>query len=147
LSESLREIPSGLGGARFEVEVEVEEASEPRRDVSLSFNITSLTTIPKMSSESSLPTSLTGMLTLRIARADEEDALTASLDLLRRLPPNRVTENLDSLVTILPDLTDDLLSSVDQPLKVQSDRENGGKDYLVSTPPTTIPPRRSGTRG
>ncbi|GAA5883140.1 hypothetical protein JCM16303_006110 [Sporobolomyces ruberrimus] len=63
--------------------------------------------------------------------SNEEDALTASLDLLRRLPPNRVTSNLDSLVEILPDLADDLLSSVDQPLKVQSDRENGGKDYLI----------------
>ncbi|GAA6021179.1 hypothetical protein JCM11491_001597 [Sporobolomyces phaffii] len=61
----------------------------------------------------------------------EEDALTASLDLLRRLPPNRVTENLDSLVSILPDLADDLLGSVDQPLTVESDRNPGGKDYLI----------------
>ncbi|GAA5990017.1 hypothetical protein JCM5350_002369, partial [Sporobolomyces pararoseus] len=61
----------------------------------------------------------------------EEESLTASLDLLRRLPPQKVSQNLDSLVTILPDLGDDLLSSVDQPLRVVEDRENGGKEYLV----------------
>lgn len=63
----------------------------------------------------------------------EEESLTASLDLLRRLPPQKVSQNLDSLVTILPDLGDDLLSSVDQPLRVVEDRENGGKEYLVSS--------------
>ncbi|GAA6063059.1 hypothetical protein JCM10212_003004 [Sporobolomyces blumeae] len=61
----------------------------------------------------------------------DEDALTASLDLLRRLPPQAIEHNLDLLVSILPDLADDLLSSVDQPLKVQHDAATGGKDYLV----------------
>ncbi|GAA5912105.1 F-actin-capping protein subunit beta [Sporobolomyces salmoneus] len=63
--------------------------------------------------------------------SNEEDALTASLDLLRRLPPNNVSDNLDTLVNILPDLADDLLSSVDQPLRVESDKLGGGKDYLI----------------
>ncbi|GAA5837979.1 hypothetical protein JCM11251_006815 [Rhodosporidiobolus azoricus] len=60
-----------------------------------------------------------------------DEALSASLDLLRRLPPQSVSNNLDKLVDILPDLADDLLSSVDQPLRVQVDREASGKEYLV----------------
>ncbi|GAA5928859.1 hypothetical protein JCM1841_001275 [Sporobolomyces salmonicolor] len=58
-----------------------------------------------------------------------EDSLTASLDLLRRLPPQSIESNLDLLVNILPDLADDLLSSVDQPLKVQVD--DTAREYLV----------------
>ncbi|GAA5843510.1 hypothetical protein JCM3766R1_004354 [Sporobolomyces carnicolor] len=61
--------------------------------------------------------------------SNEEDALTASLDLLRRLPPNRVSDNLNKLVDLLPDLADDLLSSVDQPLEVVS--TTGSRDYLI----------------
>ena len=60
-----------------------------------------------------------------------DDPLTASLDLLRRLPPQQVTQNLALLSdTVLPDLADDLLSSVDQPLQVKVD--SSSKEYLVS---------------
>ncbi|KAM0755075.1 F-actin capping protein beta subunit [Meredithblackwellia eburnea MCA 4105] len=59
----------------------------------------------------------------------EEDTLSSVLDLCRRLPPNNIAHNLDLLVTLLPDIADDLLSSVDQPLKVQRDKD--GRDYLV----------------
>ena len=62
----------------------------------------------------------------------DDEQLTAALDLCRRLPPQSITSNLESLIQLLPEeLGDDLLSSVDQPLKVKTDGENGGKDYLV----------------
>ncbi|GEM10936.1 WASH complex, F-actin capping protein, beta subunit [Rhodotorula toruloides] len=59
-----------------------------------------------------------------------EDPLTASLDLLRRLPPQQIAQNLALLTdTLLPDLADDLLSSVDQPLAVKVD--SSSREYLV----------------
>ncbi|KAF8525942.1 F-actin capping protein beta subunit [Hysterangium stoloniferum] len=58
------------------------------------------------------------------------DIVDSMLDLMRRLPPTRVEENVASLVSICPDYEDDLLSSVDQPLKVMTDRTTG-KEYLA----------------
>lgn len=52
------------------------------------------------------------------------------LDLMRRLPPIHVEENVASLVAMCPDYADDLLGSVDQPLKVMTDRATG-KEYLA----------------
>jgi hypothetical protein len=60
----------------------------------------------------------------------EEDPLTACLDLTRRLPPQAIESNLELLCSVLPDLADDLLGSVDQPLKIKVD--GGGRQYLVS---------------
>ena len=58
------------------------------------------------------------------------DLLDSMLDLMRRLPPTHVEENVASLVAICPDYADDLLGSVDQPLKLMTDRATG-KDYLA----------------
>jgi len=69
-----------------------------------------------------------------------DDSLASCLDLMRRLPPQKVQQNLDLLIDIVPDLADDILSSVDQPLQVQQDQS--GRDYLVSvssTPPVGVP--------
>ena len=49
---------------------------------------------------------------------------------MRRLPPQHVENNLAGLLDIVPDLTEDLLSSVDQPLKVKKCKSTG-KDYLL----------------
>ncbi|KAI8599604.1 F-actin-capping protein subunit beta [Dissophora ornata] len=49
---------------------------------------------------------------------------------MRRLPPQHAEENLASLVALLPDLTEELLNSVDQPLKVQTCAKSG-KEYLL----------------
>jgi capping protein beta len=49
---------------------------------------------------------------------------------MRRLPPQNTEENLAKLLDVVPHLTDDLLSSVDQPLKVKRCIQTG-KDYLV----------------
>jgi capping protein beta len=50
---------------------------------------------------------------------------------MRRLPPQNVEENLSKLLDIVdPDLGDDLLSAIDQPLKVRRCKQTG-KDYLA----------------
>lgn len=58
------------------------------------------------------------------------DPVDSMLDLMRRLPPTRVEENINSLIQICPDYADDLLGSVDQPLKVLTDRATG-REYLA----------------
>lgn len=61
--------------------------------------------------------------------SDVTDTFDALLDLLRRLPPTKVEQNVATLCDLVPELADDLLGNVDQPLKVLSDTESG-KDYL-----------------
>ncbi|PVF95840.1 putative F-actin capping protein beta subunit [Serendipita vermifera] len=58
------------------------------------------------------------------------DVLDSMLDLMRRLPPTRIEENLNALLGICPEYADDLLGSVDQPLKVLTDKTTG-KEYLA----------------
>lgn len=58
-----------------------------------------------------------------------DEQLDSALDLMRRLPPQNIEENLGHLLDIVPELADDLLSSVDQPLKVGKD--STGRDYLL----------------
>ncbi|XP_041378184.1 F-actin-capping protein subunit beta-like [Gigantopelta aegis] len=59
-----------------------------------------------------------------------EQQLDCALDLMRRLPPQQIEKNLSDLVDLVPALCEDLLSSVDQPLKIARDK-NSGKDYLL----------------
>jgi capping protein beta len=49
---------------------------------------------------------------------------------MRRLPPQQIEKNLSDLIDLAPDLCEDLLSSVDQPLKIARDKTLG-KDYLL----------------
>eukprot|EP00158_Paraphelidium_tribonemae_P000879 Partr_v1_DN23588_c0_g1_i1_m14163 putative capping protein len=58
------------------------------------------------------------------------DQLDCALDLMRRLPPQKVEKNLAALIEIVPDLTEDLLSAVDQPLKLHNCKQTG-KEYLL----------------
>ncbi|KAL4064372.1 F-actin-capping protein subunit beta [Scleroderma yunnanense] len=58
------------------------------------------------------------------------DTVDSMLDLLRRLPPTRVEENVNALIQLCPDYADDLLGSVDQPLILKTDRATG-RDYLA----------------
>lgn len=53
-----------------------------------------------------------------------------SSDLLRRLNPKHTAEHLANILTLAPDLTEDLLSSVDQPLAVRRCKQTG-RDYLL----------------
>ncbi|CAD6192455.1 unnamed protein product [Caenorhabditis auriculariae] len=59
-----------------------------------------------------------------------EQQLDCALDLMRRLPPQHCGKNFTDLVDLCPHLLDDLLGTVDQPLKVAADRETK-KQYLV----------------
>uniref|UniRef100_A0A2A4JDG3 F-actin-capping protein subunit beta n=2 Tax=Heliothinae TaxID=95178 RepID=A0A2A4JDG3_HELVI len=56
--------------------------------------------------------------------------MDCALDLMRRLPPQQIEKNLTDLIDLVPSMCDDLLSSVDQPLKIAQDRSTG-KDYLL----------------
>ena len=51
-------------------------------------------------------------------------------DLLRRLDPKHTSKNVDRICTLVPDLTEDLLSSVDQPLETRRCKKSG-RDYLL----------------
>jgi len=50
-----------------------------------------------------------------------EDQLNSALNLMRRMPPSSVENSLAGLIELVPDLTDELLNHVDQPLKVATD--------------------------
>lgn len=50
---------------------------------------------------------------------------------MRRLPPQNVEENLNKLFDLVhPDLAAELLSTIDQPLKVKRCSKTG-RDYLI----------------
>lgn len=53
-----------------------------------------------------------------------------SRDLLRRLNPRDTKANLNAITTIVPELTEDLLSSVDQPLEIRRCPQTN-RDYLL----------------
>ncbi|KKK20409.1 hypothetical protein ARAM_004591 [Aspergillus rambellii] len=54
----------------------------------------------------------------------------SALDLLRRLNPRDTKQNLQAITCIVPDLTEDLLSSVDQPLEIRRCARTN-RDYLL----------------
>lgn len=58
------------------------------------------------------------------------DKISCSLALMRRLPPNKIEQNLSGLLNLVPDETDELLQRVDQPLEESMDPESGRKFLL-----------------
>ncbi len=58
------------------------------------------------------------------------DQLDCALDLMRRMPPANIEDNLAGLIDLVPELTEQLLSAVDQPLKIAHDPASK-KDYLL----------------
>ncbi|KGO38513.1 WASH complex, F-actin capping protein, beta subunit [Penicillium expansum] len=54
----------------------------------------------------------------------------SALDLLRRLNPRDTKTNLQAITSIVPELTEDLLSSVDQPLEIRRCPQSS-RDYLL----------------
>ncbi|KAL1869315.1 hypothetical protein VTK73DRAFT_3182 [Phialemonium thermophilum] len=58
------------------------------------------------------------------------DPFDSALDLLRRLNPKHTADHLNAIISLAPDLTEDLLSSVDQPLAVRRCKQTG-RDYLL----------------
>lgn len=51
---------------------------------------------------------------------------------MRRLPPNKVEQNLSGLVNLLPNDADELLQRVDQPLKELIDTESVQTLYICA---------------
>lgn len=58
------------------------------------------------------------------------DRIAASLSLMRRLPPQKVGQNLNGLLNLLPTETEELLQRIDQPLKELVDSETGRRFLL-----------------
>lgn len=59
-----------------------------------------------------------------------ERKLNAALNVMRRMPPSSIENSLAGLIELVPELTDELLNHVDQPLKVQTDPETN-KKYIL----------------
>lgn len=57
------------------------------------------------------------------------DAYSAAIDVLRRLPPTNVADNLEVISRLCPDIADDLAVSVDSPSVIKTDETNG-KEFL-----------------
>ncbi|RFU36066.1 hypothetical protein B7463_g278, partial [Scytalidium lignicola] len=60
----------------------------------------------------------------------EADPFDSALDLLRRLDPKHTSIHLNGILSLVPDITEELLSSVDQPLTISRCRKTG-RDYLL----------------
>lgn len=60
----------------------------------------------------------------------DEEKVGAALSLMRRLPPAKTEFNLSGLINLMPELTDELLQRVDQPLQVATDPASGRR-YLM----------------
>jgi len=58
------------------------------------------------------------------------DQLDCALDLMRRMPPTKIDDNLANLIDLVPDLTSELLQAIDQPLKIAHDAP-AKRDYLL----------------
>jgi len=58
------------------------------------------------------------------------EQVDCALDLMRRLPPSQIEDNLQGLIDLVPELTEELLSAVDQPLKIAHD-PHSKRDYLL----------------
>jgi len=58
------------------------------------------------------------------------DKLDCALDLMRRLPPSQIEDNLSALIDLVPDLANEILAGVDQPLKIAID-PSCNKDYIL----------------
>lgn len=64
------------------------------------------------------------------SEVSDEQKLDFALDLMRRMPPQTIERDLQSLIDLVPELTDSLLNAIDQPLKIARDKSIG-KDYLL----------------
>ena len=51
---------------------------------------------------------------------ESKSKILAALGILRRLPPSKIRQNLAAIVNLQPDIQEELLSKVDQPLGILS---------------------------
>lgn len=59
-----------------------------------------------------------------------DEQLKAALNLMRRMPPSSTETSLSGLINLVPDLTDELLQRIDQPLKIAKDTV-AGRNYVI----------------
>ncbi|CAL8070882.1 unnamed protein product [Calicophoron daubneyi] len=59
-----------------------------------------------------------------------DNQLNCVMDLMRRLPPQKIDKTLLDVISLVPGLCEDILSSIDQPLKIARDAKTG-RDYLL----------------
>lgn len=59
-----------------------------------------------------------------------EEQLTSALNIMRRMPPSKIEQSLSGLINLVPEMTDDLLQRVDQPLQVAVDSKTS-RQYLL----------------
>lgn len=84
------------------------------------------------------PTSLSGLLrdiltkkaTIMASAADTADQVTSAMTLMRRFPPHNVDENLEHLITLVPEEEEELLQRIDQPLRLTTDT-NAQKQFVI----------------
>jgi capping protein beta len=60
-----------------------------------------------------------------MASASDRMRLECGLDLQRRLPPNMIEKTVSNMIDLAPDLCEDLLEKIDQPLKMMKDELSG----------------------
>lgn len=60
----------------------------------------------------------------------EEDRLNSALNLMRRMPPASAVKSIAGLMELCPDISEDILANVDQPLQTQLDKYTG-KEYIL----------------
>ena len=51
------------------------------------------------------------------------EKIATCLSLMRRLPPNKIEQNVSGLVNLVPEETEELLQRIDQPLQESIDKE------------------------
>ena len=62
------------------------------------------------------------------SQSNYQNVMSASMNLMRRLPPNAIVKNLSAICEMIQnddDLRDDVMVKTDQPLETATDEENG----------------------
>ena len=62
-----------------------------------------------------------------MATKQEADQVNSCLNIMRRMPPSNIEMNLSGLLNLLPELTEEILQRVDQPLQLEVDTNNNKK--------------------
>ena len=52
-----------------------------------------------------------------------EQVMNSCLNLMRRLPPDKISQNLSSILPLVPQVADELLQRIDQPLEIAHDTD------------------------
>lgn len=64
-------------------------------------------------------------------RMSQEARCNAVYNLMRRMPTKNTTKSLSAVMSVAPELADDILPNIDEPLRVVKDSLVGGRDFVV----------------